>query len=260
MWKKSFLLLGSLIALCLLAAFFVGGCDTTSKPSESTQSLNIPEPADVTPANSDSISTKGGQIDPTALGIVPSSESTYQGDWSAYILSEAFYALSQARNGTSTISINGLALGNWNYVTSDQWAYNQVAAVNGYVGSVGTTQLAGSVPAYAWIGQGGWCKYFASLVLFRSSYGIGGGYHLVLPSGYNYATQPVTSARPGWVIQNSTSIHTAVVVANLGGGLDVIDANYIGGNGKYCIARHPFSWAQLSGYKAYRPVRMLRFN
>ena len=46
MWKKSLYLFGSLAIICLLAAFFVGGCDTTSKPTESQTTQNVSGPAE----------------------------------------------------------------------------------------------------------------------------------------------------------------------------------------------------------------------
>ena len=226
---------------------------TNSVPGDQVNNQNEPNPGD-------SVITRP-EIPGVALSIDWNSASTYSGDWSNYIVSEECYALFPWRNGSSPVSYNGLAMGGWDYVASDQWAFQQVSAYSGNtVGTVGTTTLAGTVPANATVGRGGWCKFFANLVLFRSSYGIGGGKHLVLPYGYDYANESVYNAKPGWVIQRGgSSPHTAIVIANLGWGLDVVDANYVGGNGKFLISRHPFSWAQLSGYGAYRATRMLRF-
>lgn len=172
--------------------------------------------------------------------------------WGNYVVSEAYYSLNRYRTGTSTKSWQGLAMSDWDYVASDPYADNRVAA---YVGSAnrGITGLG----CYGF-NRGGYCKYFANLVLYRSSYGYPGG-HVVLPHGYTYAWRSIYQAQPGWVIQRGgTSPHTAIVVANLGWGLDVIDANWIypypcSGGGAFYIARHAMSWSQLSGFGAYSP-------
>lgn len=103
--------------------------------------------------------------------------------------------------------------------------------------------------------QGGQCKFFVNLVLYRCSYGYPGG-HLFLPSGYSYATRPWREARPGWIIQAPAHRpHTAIVVANGGSWLDVIDANWTGGNGKYLISRHRLSAVTLDQweFRGYNP-------
>lgn len=192
------------------------------------------------------------------------TEATYGGDWSNNIVSEAFYALSQSRSGGSGRSYywggNNNAMGDWNYVNggSDNGALNNVGRYIGW-SNAGTYWN-------TWNGywRGGYCKFFVDLVLYRSSYGIGNRYHLILPGGgYDYSRYmtpySVSQARPGWVIQRISSPHSAIVVANLPNGLDVIDSNYIGGDGSFVISRHPLTWSQLAGFTAYRATFMEQF-
>jgi hypothetical protein len=186
--------------------------------------------------------------------------------WGDRIVSEAFYALNQNRTGGSSVSYHGCAMGDWDYIASDEFADKRIAS---YVGGCGYRGSARGFRTMSdWDGssdrcaQGGHCWYFANLVLFRSSYGWGGNMHLVLPSPSTsgYATKTVRSAQPGWVLQAHSPTkgpHTAIVVAANSGGLSLVDANYVGSDGgwKFLIARHDMSWSQLDswGFKAYCP-------
>ncbi len=231
----------------ILAANFIVGCseEKSSNPIESVAPAtdNTQTPTDT------STGTRDQQL--------PMAAAQYWGD---RIVSEAFYALNQSRTGGSNVSYHGCAMSDWNYVESDVAADQRVSW---WLTCVNRGGAGGTLTMYDWNGQpkvchkGGYCRYFANLVLYRSSYGWGGNLHLVLPrAGTGYATRSVRDAQAGWVLQGSgANLHTAIVVAVSSGGLSVVDANYIGGNGKFLIARHYYSWADLSalGYKAYCP-------
>lgn len=186
--------------------------------------------------------------------------ASYGGDWSNNIISESFYTLNKYRTGSSNVVYQGQALSDWPYVISDPGA---LSVMTSYIGG---TYWRGGIDG-TWNGgsRGGYCKFFVDLVLYRSSYGIGGGNHLVLPAGtYNYAgymtAYAVRDASRGMVVQRGGSWpHSAIVVANLGWGLDLIDSNYIGSDGNFVIARHAMSWSQLSGFTAYRANYMRQF-
>lgn len=174
-------------------------------------------------------------------------------NWSNNILSEAFYALSQSRSGTSGKAYNGNYMGDWPYPWQGDCC-NALAKVTSYMyGS--NTSWRGDLGTWNGYQQGGQCKFLVNLVLYRSSYGYPGG-HLFLPSGYSYAPHGWRSAQPGWVIQAPSSRpHTAIVVRNNGSNLDVIDSNWVGGAGKYLISRHTISASTLDswGFKSYNP-------
>lgn len=189
----------------------------------------------------------------------PTLDGQYWGD---RVVSEAFFALNQYRTGTSNVIYHGLAMSDWNYIESDRTADERISE---YIGGCGNRGGAGGYALLEdWDRQldachkGGYCRYFVDLVLYRSSYGWGGGQHLVIDrSGTNYATESTRSAQKGWVIQANGRYgpHTAIVVVVYPGGLDVVDSNWTGGNGNFLISRHFFSWSTLDdwGFKAYNP-------
>ncbi len=184
--------------------------------------------------------------------------------WEANIVSEAFYALSQSRSGGSSKTYQGYAMSDWPYPLQGDCCD---ALTKVTVHTYGSNCPPCRGPLGLWAGQYqqcGWCKFFVNLVLYRSSYGYPGG-HIVLRTGYYWNPgYDVRNAQPGWIIQadGPSGPHTAIVVANLGWGLDVIDANWVGtyrnSSGvmvySYAIARHPMSWSTLSawGFRAYR--------
>jgi len=193
--------------------------------------------------------------------IKPGAEiaAVYTGDWTNHVLSEARYALNRSRSGRSNLTYQGQFMGDWNYVTggSDNRAYE--AKRREYSGSTGPV-------GFRTYELGGWCKFWADLVLYRSSYGLGNGWHLCLPSGYTYATADVRTAGPGWVLQ-STLPHTAIVDAPYYAangsriGWWVIDSNWIGSTGgqySYWVGRHAMTFAVLQayGFRAWKPNYM----
>lgn len=248
--SKFLVLVMALLAIAVIPAAFLGGCaeEQSSNPVEPTSALT-----DITIAPDD--------VNPDRPGAEPAAAAVYSGNWAPYILSEVRYALSQNRSGTSSKTYYGKYMGDWNYVTggTDNWAYQKVATdYSGATGPVGMSTYA----------LGGWCKFFVSLVIFRSSYGLGSNYHLYLPSGYTYATTDVGSAGPGWVVQ-STMPHTAIIESphyNASGVRDgwwLIDANWVGSeNGfRYYIGKHYMTDASLraNGFKAWRPNLMKQY-
>lgn len=184
--------------------------------------------------------------------------------WESYIISEAYYALCQQRTGTSHLVYNpgGYAMGDWDYPHSDAYALNRLIVNYGSdTGPLGLWQS-----RYR---QGGWCKFFVDTVLYRSSYGYPNG-HLFLPSGYVFSpAHGVSEAQPGWILQApAPKMHTAIVVARVSTGLDVIDANAIGTTRRadgswaysYAIGRHVIPWQALGDnrYAAYRAHEICR--
>jgi hypothetical protein len=206
----------------------------------------------------DTIGVKVNPQDSTVQpDVKPSAQpsAVYYGDWTNNILSEARYTLNPSRSGTSNLTYNGQYMGDWNWPTggSDNWAFQKVSA--DYAGATGTV-------GFSRFEQGGWCKFFVSLVLFRCSYGLGNNYHLYLPYGYIYATIDPRNAGPGWVLQ-STMPHTAIIDSphyNSSGVRDgwwVIDSNWIGtyknSAGQwvysYWVGKHWMSFSSLDANK-----------
>ena len=194
--------------------------------------------------------------------------------WGDNIVSEAFYALSQSRSGGSSKKYkdsnnNVWTMADWNWAKTDRDADGHVSryigcedkwddncwSCNYYRGKTGKKN------GYY---RGGECKFFANLVLYRSSYGWGDGKHLAIPHLYSYANRSVRDADKGWVIQapqypgKDYGQHTAIVVHKYPGGLDVVDSNFTG-PGEHYIARHFMSWSDLSRFKAWCPWENPRY-
>ncbi len=229
---KFFLSLALLFGLAMGSLMFMQGC-SEEKPVEPIIQADLPD---------SNIDMQAERVNGPA--------------WENNVLSEVCYALSQSRSGYSTKSWNGYAMGDWPYPWQGDCC-NALGKVTSYMYG-GCTSCRGSLGL--WLGQyqqGGECKFFVNLVLYRSSYGFPGG-HLILPGGtYSYyGAQNWRNAGPGWIIQSASMPHTAIVVANYGYGLSVIDANWVGGRGSYAIARHIIYAGTLdaNGFVAYRPT------
>lgn len=223
-----------------------------------------PDPtASFEPNDALSDGTDGGSGEPVELPEdAPELLGKYWGD---KIVSEAYYTLSQTRSGGSTKSYKDTrgrtwTMSDWNWAQTDREADGHVS---NYIGCKNKDEdgrascdyyrgKTGSMDGYY---RGGECKFFVNMVLYRSSYGWGNREHLVTPHWYNYANRDVRDAEVGWVIQKSTSPHTAIVVYKYAGGLDVVDSNYIGQDRghEHWIARHLMTWSELGGYKAWCP-------
>ena len=111
-------------------------------------------------------------------------------------------------------------------------------------------------PSY---GRGGQCKFFANLILYRSgthtarlpSYGDMEKNSFKLDSNSN-----LSKVKEGDVIF-ATNVHTAIVVGIVRSGsnvvsIDVIDSNFVGGNGNEVIGRHTFIPNQLKSYRVWK--------
>jgi len=194
------------------------------------------------------------QSDSSSLGILPKVTGPA---WENNVLSEACYALSQSRSGYSNLNWNGYAMGDWPY----PWQGDCCGALAKVTKEMYGANTGGRGSLGLWQGlyqQGGECKFFVNLILYRCSYGFPGG-HLMLPGGSYYYTSPKNwrDAQPGYIIQSASMPHTAIVIANYGSsGLSVIDANWIGGRYSYAIGRHviPPSTLDQKGFLAYRPT------
>lgn len=163
--------------------------------------------------------------------------------------------------------IGGMTVSNWNYPASDTVAFNDVRRRYGYYSTVSSSF--GTSNSYALkggYGRGGQCTFFATLIIRRATgrtpswsfYG----------STRGGALTDVRNAQPGDIIvanRNYTGApynHVAIVVKRLGGGLDVVDSNWVGYRSypirsgypdSELIGRHPLSWSRLSRdhYRCY---------
>lgn len=240
--SKILVLVMALMAVAIVTMLVGGGC-TNEQATNPTMSAVTPSDNNLNPG--DSTNGRGEPMGAALAGSVA---------WESRVLSEACYALSQSRSGYSNKSYGGNAMGDWPYPWQGDCC-DALGVVTRKMYSVASDRgLLG-----LWSGQyqqGGECKFFVNLVLYRSSYGYPGG-HLILPGGtYTYSgSRDWRNAGPGWIIQSASMPHTAIVVANYGSSLSVIDANWVGGRGSYVISRHIISASTLDtkGFRAYRP-------
>jgi len=246
--------LSILLVLAVFAAL-VFGCESLNRDRESPVGVSL-----------NNIDTTASQDNPEISKAEEErgKQKVIGPAWENNIVSEAFYALSQRRDGHSNKAYwNGresLAMGDWPYPYRGDCC-NALGKVTRYMyGSC--TSCRGPLGTWHGYQQGGWCKFFVNLVLYRSSYGYPNG-HLVLPRSTYIYNNPHNywEAEPGWIIQSATLPHTAIVVQRLSNGLDVIDSNWVGTywNGhqwvySYVIARHRITWTKLrkANFKAYR--------
>ncbi|MFN7953541.1 MAG: hypothetical protein U0610_17575 [bacterium] len=189
------------------------------------------------------------------------------------VVLEAFYALDPAHNGTSTKSLNGWAISDWNYLANDLNAYNVIKSWYGGCSSMWGGPHSGDLKTcavpykqmgnfcyyhspsnygiYGSYGRGGQCKGFVNLLLYRSSVR-----QKVLPTysaaradydGPRKYTKDASKSRLGDILFRKDGTHTAVVVKILAGtegqsvtSLDVIDSNLVtwGGKDEEIIGRH----------------------
>lgn len=195
-----------------------------------------------------------GQSDSaSAFGVQKPGAQLAGAYWGNNLISEAFYALCEQRSGSSHKFYYGQPMSDWEY----PWRGDCCNALNRVTSLMygSNTSWRGGLGTWNGFQQGGQCKFFANLVLYRSSYGYPGG-HLFLPSGYSYAPYGWRQAQAGWIIQAPSSRpHTAIVVANHGSSLEIIDSNWIGGDGNFAIGRHWLSASTLDnwGFRAYNP-------
>ncbi len=222
--------------------------------------------------------TSGRMVKPGTQPMSVSDQRTGPfpgGDWSSRVLWEARHALSQSASGTSawSISVDKYGprwLGDWNYATggSDNYAFEKASSeAAGYIGPC-TDDAANHHRA-------GWCPFFVRLILYRSTYWAGYGWHLTMPNypnsvyswcNGNYMTPNPNAALPGWIGLSPSKPHAMVLdsrdtVRGSSGyqtGWWVIDSNWVGSDNGYVyyIGKHflPDSALQSMGFWFWCPT------
>jgi len=225
---------GVLVLLVILAILAIlPACDSLNRQSES-------------PVGVESIlGTEKGDDIQKALSSDPRTA----------VVLECYYALRPYCSSAPYKSIFGNAVSEWNYLCSDLNAYR---VLKGWYGTAYSSVWSlfyidppWSYGCYNGIGRGGQCRYFANLILYRS-----GVYQRCLPAYTSAGLMQIRFARPGDVIQRTSGCrHTAVVVKVLEGiagysvtRVDVIDSNFVGGDGQEIIGMHQIGGTDLSNY------------
>ncbi len=234
-------------AILAVALVFVGCSQVDEQSNPVSYSNNTDQPA------------AGGKD----RGAQPIAASWDPSGWQNAIILEAKHALSTRNNGTSSVILypgyGAYYGGDWNYV-QDPGGASALSAMLGHynpgdIGSYGFwTEDWLTLSCGTYVGHGGYCKFFADLVQYRAT----GGAKGFLPSNTS-ATGSVDYVNAGDIIQIPQYVgHTAIVIQVLARdgqnkvtSVDVIDANYIGGNGHFVIARHPISNPALQSYRTY---------
>lgn len=265
-WKR--VLSGLVVAAMLLtsAACGGGGLETIGQ-SEAPPAVGAPEEKS-TPTNfaSEGPTEQEALIDDLTVpeGDGAPLQPRIGSDPRKAIVYECWYALRKSYLSTPNDegphdgrTISGSTVSDWNYLASDQGAFDTMrgyyrsnSSVSPWFGTSDTYALKGGY------GRGGQCTFFASLIIYRAVrktvlfYGAAAG-----------NVVPVRYARPGDVIlrKNYGGLtgqvpHVAVVVKVLGDGLDVVDSNWVGYRyypvasgylSSEIIGRHPLTWSQL---------------
>ncbi len=200
------------------------------------------------------------------------------------VVAKAYYALDTAANGTSSQTLSGNYVGDWDLLDSDYTSYNTVKgwygcnssdwAVSGdgsgcadtepyvsfYSNPSGYGYSTIGVP-YADFGRGGQCTYFVNLVVYRS--GVDTSSFPTLATMHAAGTS-ISAVQVGDVIQryNVTGLtnHVAIVVAVYTSGgsvtsVDVVDSDWVSESGAAnheIIARHNFTAATLANFTIWK--------
>lgn len=213
------------------------------------------------------------------VGVAVSSDARLASTNRRAAVLEAFYALDPGYYGFSSKLINGNTVSDWHYLYTDLNAYrNEKPAYccdpkdgSSYASVIPEFFSESTLDKYSYnlrgdyVGRGGQCKFFVDLLLFRSEAAtrISGTHTLPSYSTMSAKTRYIGHARPGDVIFRITGTkHVALVVHVLSGNsdagtvtsVDVVDSNYIGGDGNEIIGRHIIQGAELSSYKIYTGV------
>ena len=238
------------MAVLVIALIAVISCDRNS-PLDTTPELDIAK---------SSGATENPAVEDPQGREPPVTESWNPSGWQNAIILEAKHALSQRNNGTSSQILNYSGSyygGDWDYVGSDPRAREIMSQHYGWnwglIGSPGGWPEHNLTGNWRTVGHGGYCKFFADLVQWRAT----GGAKGFLPIN-NQAHGSVNNVEPGDIIQRTDPDHTALVIAILqrySNGrvrkVDVIDSNYIGGDGEFIIARHPITLVNSQGNYLY---------
>ncbi|MFA5030022.1 MAG: hypothetical protein WC495_00325 [Patescibacteria group bacterium] len=252
------------MALAFGLAFAIVGCSDSYKTvNPQTAVINdgieVHDPPEVDFVVSDTIIDYTDEVRAFAPWALESSGNVayrLSNDTRTAVWLEALYALcgSDFKVGRA---INGMAAGDNNYCATDLNAYNYIKSHYGTAYASVWSLYFSNINSYAFyggFGRGGQCRGFANLIWYR-----GTNWHNMLysyqtfiddyakPANQRRWTKPYNQARRGDIIQYRTG-HTAVVEAILGGtegssvySVDVIDANWVGGDGQEIIGRHPIS-------------------
>lgn len=173
-----------------------------------------------------------------------------------FALRRSYLSTPNSEGPRGGLSIGGMTVSDWNYLNSDG---NAINVIKGIYGS-NVSRCASGYSCYSGYyygrtggyGRGGQCVSFAATILLRSrNYRLYWTWANTRPCNYSSARY----AQPGDLIFRKTGIwHVAIVVQNLGYGLDVVDSNWVG-YGSYrvrsgysdseIIGRHPYTWSQL---------------
>lgn len=261
----------------LLALVVLWGLSTNAHAavSQSTQQTKIVSTNSDATATSTPIPSTWGGIK-AVYGMNDAASPVHKGgsggltinswDPSGYQLSiqlEAYHALSTRNNGSSGVTLYvgnyAYAGGDWDYVNDPGGASALSAMKSHYsasqIGSYGLWREDWITRSSLNVGHGGYCKFFADLVQWRAT----GGKKGYLPCN-TCAGGSVSNVGIGDIIQipSNTSGHTAIVVNVLSRNndgsvhsVDVIDSNYVGGDGEFIIAHHPISQPELDSYRTY---------
>jgi hypothetical protein len=216
----------------------------------------------------DTTTVEDDDVGQASYAITGEGHAWQHGDWTARILYEARYALNADADGYSNIESGSGAskkwYSDWNYVTSDSYAFTQASSEASNI--VGTVTPALWVPSLGTsVYRGGWCTFFVRLVMYRATYWAFDD-HYTTPNYPNSSVYTITPAmtknyasmQPGWVFLSPASTHYAIAEKRetIGGvaGWWMIDSNYVC---SYCIGKHFMSDATLSnqGYYGWKPDR-----
>lgn len=196
------------------------------------------------------------------------------------VVHQAYYALDQSANGTSSKTIGGNYAGDWNWLTSDgsystvrgwfgcnssDWAVNgdSCPQLAGWVSFYSNPWQYGYINSYSpqlnFYGRGGQCVYFVNLVLYRA------GAYGQLPNLPTMWVQSISisNVQPGDVLQRYNvpgqinHVAIAVQVYKTNGvvtSVDVVDSNWITdyGANMEIIGRHNISGSTLQQFRVWR--------
>ncbi|MGH7964627.1 MAG: hypothetical protein ACRERD_22920 [Candidatus Binatia bacterium] len=215
--------------------------------------------------------------------FAPDSEARLYWNSRRAAVLESFLALRETYDGGCDQVINGNCVSSWNYLASDEVAYEKIKNAYGcnlasdwkqpwdYCGQESRfpTSFFEDIWSYGYdgVGRGGQCKFFVNLILYRSGTDqriLPPYSHVSVRDMFDDSTTDLTRAREGDIIfRHETDVngksslpHIAIVVEikrDVYGrvtGLDVIDSNYTPlsddrTRNREVIGRHLFSLSQL---------------
>lgn len=191
--------------------------------------------------------------------VVAATEASATINIRSNLTNEMKYALSKSRmDGQSSASCSGWTVADWDYVNdTSSWLPQKTknCLTKKYGSSTGSYGYWRNKcdNNYVYMGHGGYCKFFVDLMLMRAGdVDSSSNPRYSLPSWGSMKGKTIdNSLSPGDVIfkyvPGGTS-HIAVVYSILstdGSGrptqVDVVDSNYINGNGQFILGKHKIS-------------------